>query len=38
MHVEADILNVSDNHIYIYEDSLIYTLNSTDYDCCDDLC
>ena len=36
MHVEAAILNVSDNHIY--EDSLIDTLNSTDYDCCDDLC
>ena len=40
MHVEADIVNVSYNHIYIcvYEDSLIDTLNFTGYDCRDDFC
>ena len=36
MHVEADIIKVSDNHIY--EDSLIDTSSFTGYDCCNDFC
>jgi hypothetical protein len=38
MHVEADIIKVSYNHIYIYEDSLINTFSFTGYDCCNDSC
>jgi hypothetical protein len=34
MHVEADIVKVSDNHIY--EDSLIDTIIFTGYACCND--
>ena len=36
MHVEADIIGVSDTHIY--EDSLIYTISFTGYSCCTDFC
>jgi hypothetical protein len=36
MHVEADIIKVSYNHIY--EDSLINTFSFTGYDCCNDSC
>ena len=36
MHVEADIIKVSDKHIY--EDSSIYTSSFTGYDCCTDFC
>jgi hypothetical protein len=36
MHVEDDIIKVSDNHIY--EDSLINTAIFTGYDCCNDFC
>ena len=34
MHVEADIIKVSANHIY--EDSLIYAFSITGYGCCND--